>query len=177
MPRGWIRGKNQPLWHLKVYDMWSKMWNRCRNPEHKEYEYYCSCIIYEDFRYLSNYLNWIQSQPRFEEFCSTCHEVSWTVDKDIKDPNNRHYLPQYMTLCTKSENTIEVNNRCKSSFGLIRVPVIGIGSNILLFKSINEGKAKGFSHIHHCLRGDYSQHKGYKWYKINYKHNLRLRKK
>lgn len=92
MERGWL-GKNQPLWHHKIYYIWRDEWNRCRNPKHPAYENYKDCKIYDDFKYLSKFVEWIISEPRFEEFCNTCDKVTWSVDKDMKNPNNRNYYP------------------------------------------------------------------------------------
>lgn len=37
MPKGWVRGKNQPKWHRSLYDRWKHMWERCCNPNHKDF--------------------------------------------------------------------------------------------------------------------------------------------
>ena len=108
MPKGWVRGKNQPLWHHKVYSMWRQMWSRVTSVDSKDYKYYKDCKIYDNFSYLSNYVKWIESQPRFEEFTQTCYKVSWCIDKDSKNSNNRNYFPECMTLTTQSENTKEI---------------------------------------------------------------------
>ena len=111
MPRGW---KNKEVWRDKVYRMWKDMWRRCYDPESRAYRLYIESIIHDDFRLFSNFLNWIQAQPRFEDFKNTCHEVTWNIDKDVICPGNRHYFPEYMTLCLGSENSKEVNHRCQS---------------------------------------------------------------
>lgn len=179
MPRGWYRGENQPLWHYKVYYMWKDMWKRCRNPNDINYKDYKDCKIYEDFKYLSKYVEWIISEPRFEEFCETCDKISWSVDKDSKKHNNKNYYPQYMTLTTRSENSKERINRGGTPNP--KAPVIAIDSDkILLFKSMLDAQDKGFDQgaISKCINKShhYKTHKGYRWYKINYKYNLRLRK-
>lgn len=178
MPRGWIAGKDQPLWHKKAYMMWINRWNLCKNPKHFAYENYKDCGIHEDFKYLSKFVDWLISEPRFNEFCETCDKIKWSVDKDSKDPNNRNYYPQYMTLTTGSENSKEMINRCGTPKS--KTPVIAMGKNnkILLFKSTLDAKDKGFNsgNISKCLNKKLKTHKGYKWYKVNYKHNLRLRR-
>ena len=176
MDRGWVRGKSQPLWHNKVYHMWVDMWNRVTNIESRSYTNYKDCKIHEDFRYLSNYVNWIMNDPNFEAFCSTCNTVRWTVDKDMKHPGNRNYYPEYMTLTTLSENTKEKNNRKGNPKP--KAPVIGIKvDSIILLKSMIDGDAKGFdySNISKCIRKKYKSHKGYRWYKVNYRHNKKYR--
>ena len=158
--------------------MWINRWNLCKNPKHSAYENYKDCDIDEDFRYLSNFVEWIIQEPLFEEFTKTCNKVKWTIDKDMKEPNNRNYYPECMTLTTGSENTKERINRCGTSKP--KIPVIAIDKNnkILLFKSTLDAKDKGFNsgNISKCLNKKLKTHKRYKWYKVNYKHNLRLRR-
>lgn len=178
MPKGWKGGKNQPLWHKKVYTMWKGMWVRVKDTDNKDYKNYKDCEIYEDFKYLSKYVEWITQEPKFEEFCETCDKVQWSIDKDMKKPNNRNYYPQYMTLTTQNENLKERNNRRGNPNP--KTPIIAINNTkILLFKFTRDANNKGFDqrHISKCINKlpHYKTHKGYKWYKVNYKHNLRLR--
>lgn len=178
MPKGWINGKDQPLWHYKIYNMWRNMWGRVKNPDDKDYKNYKDCKIYEEFKYLSKYVEWIMQEPRFEEFIATCDKVIWNIDKDMKYPENRNYYPQYMTLTTKSENTKERNDRRGNPKP--KTPIIAIdNTKVLLFKSTLDAQNKGFKRVNisRCINKSpgYKTHKGYKWYKINYKHNLRLR--
>ena len=152
---GW-GSKNAPLWHFKVKNMWYKMWDRCNNPNRRDYKYYCESIIYEDFRYLSKYIEWIESQPRFKEFCSTCHEITWTIDKDMKCIGNKNYFPEYMTLCPLKENLKDRFDRC--GYPTERKAIKGtslIDGSVLIFDYINEALDKGFnpSAISKCCRG------------------------
>ncbi len=177
MPRGWITGKDQPLWHRRVYGMWKRMWDRVTNVDGEYYENYKDCKIHEDFKYLSNYVDWIIQEPRFEEFCNTCDTISWSVDKDAKQSDNRNYYPECMTLTTNSENVKEMLAR--KGTRIPKIPVIGIKDNSMaLLKSMSDGDNRGFNrgNIYSCINKRLKTHKGYKWYKVNYKHNLRLRK-
>ena len=173
--RGWSQGKYQPRWHSIVYRKWRNMWKRCYDPEDKDYESYKHVIIADEFKLLSNYIKWIKSQPHFEEFCSTCHEVMWSVDKDKK---GGHYFPHMMILTTQSENAKEVIDRC-GGLSQDKMPVIGVSSSsILLFKKKIDARLYNFdpSHVGKCCKGKYGhKHKGYKWFYINYKHGRRLR--
>ena len=179
MPRGCAKGKDQPLWHKKVYNMWKGMWDRCRNPNFHAYENYKDCKIYDDFRYLSKYVEWIISEPNFKEFCETCDKVMWCIDKDSKESNNRNYYPECMNLTTGSENSKERNNRRGNPTPKASVIAIDKKDKVLLFKSTHDAQNKEFdrSAIAKCTNKKWKTHKGYKWYKVNYKHNLRLRKK
>ena len=172
--------KKFPLWHQKVYSMWRHMWFRCYDSTRKDYKYYVDSIIHDDFRIFSNYLEWIKSQPRFDEFCSTCHEVTWVIDKDMKCLGNKNYFPEYMTLCTSSDNSKEVNKRCNNSKKLRsdenyrkrRVPVMGISltdNTILIFKCAGDAVSLGFNKgaIGDTCKGFYSKHNGYRWYYLD----------
>ena len=187
MPRGWVGGKYQPRWHKKVYMMWFNMWKRVYTNI-----YYFGSLIYTEYKTLSKFVDWIESQPRFEEFCDTCDEVRWVIDKDIKDIN-RNYYPEYMTLTTQSENSKERNKRKGSPFlnkiSLLKASIqnkknlsksiLGIKNNkIVLLYSINDSKLLGFepSSICNCLKHRQKTHRGYKWYYVSYKHNKSYRR-
>ena len=176
MEKGWVRGKTQPLWHRKVYDMWRGMWGRVYTEL-----YYFGSLIYPSFKYLSNYVEWIESQPRFEEFTQTCDKIKWSVDKDSKYPGNRNYYPEYMTLMTIIENIKDMINRNGSPKP--KQPVIGIPldefKKIILAKSNSDVDNYGFNYrnVNDCLNKKRKTHKGYKWYRVNYKHDRYLRLK
>ena len=171
-----IRGftsRKAPSWHKKVYYMWKSMWRRCYDPTHPRYQNYKDVIIADDFKLFSNYLKWIQSQSRFEEFCSTCNHIRFSIDKDA---GGGHYFPHMMVLCTQSENTKEKNARCGYSHlhsedvrKKTRKPIIGIHPTLppLVFETYNDAKAHGYV-VRHCLKGREDVcSKGYKWYYLN----------
>ena len=170
MPRGWSKEKS---WHTKAIRMWRNMWLRCYDPHDMSYSRYIDSIIHDDFRVFSNYLKWIKSEPRFEEFCNTCDEITWNIDKDLKCPGNKNYYPEYMSLITKSENSLEAikrNPSChdKKFHSKNRIPVLGVNikdNSIIILKSAYEGKELGFtpSNIVNVLKGRWSTHKGYRW--------------
>lgn len=184
MPRGWIAGKYQPRWHEKVYDMWRDMWRRVYSNV-----YYFGSLIHPSFKYLSNYVDWIESQPRFEEFCKSCNITRWNIDKDLKCLGNRYYYPEYMTLMTQSDNSIEAINRngaptLKKECARKRMkPVLGISldatKKIVLTIARQDVSNYGFEpgHVSSCIAKKRKTHKGYKWHRVNYKHNKHLRVK
>ena len=190
MPKGWKRGKFQPSWHLKVYNMWFGMHYRVKDPSSVSHKYYKGSKILDDFNHLSKYVEWIISEPMFKEFTLTCDKVRWSVDKDMKCPGNKNYYPEYMTLCTSSDNSIDACSRKpnwhneevrKRAIQSQKKPVIGISTSnnsILLFKCINDTKDRGFtqSNVSNALKGRQKSHRGYRWYYVNYKHNKTLRK-
>lgn len=178
MPRGWVSGKNQPLWHLKVYNMWRMMWDRVKNPMNHCYSNYKDVIIYDDFRFLSNYLSWVECEPRFNEFKKSCNKICWTIDKDEKSLLEKRYHPDTMSLTTSLHNSkiMQSNKGCKV------FAIIGISldkDSIIILHSQPSVRHLGFDPgtVNKCLKGRYHhKHKGYKWYYLNYKHNKRYRK-
>jgi hypothetical protein len=181
MDYGWVAGKGQPKWHEIVWHMWYDMHSRVKDPSSKNYKNYKDCKIDSRFDKLSGYVNCILSQDTFTLFESTCENIRWEMDKDMKVKDNRIYAPEYMTLCTHDENLKEKHNRYKG-IKLNRPksckPVIGIGELILLFSSRNDVRNKDFdpSAVGKCCNGKYDhKHKKYKWYFINYKHNKKYR--
>ena len=179
MPRGW---KGKELWRIRAYYMWRNMWDRCRNPSAIGYKNYKDCKIDENFRLFSNYLKWLENEPRFKEFCSTCHEVRWVTDKDMKLEGNRSYYPEYMTLTTQSENAKEVENRYhffENGRGQTR-PVLAIqNSTILLFKSIKDAtlslNRSTSGSIRRALKNSHWTAHGFHWYYVNYKHGRKYK--
>ena len=136
--------------------------------------------------YLSNFVNWVESQPSYSNFQS--NPKGWSIDKDIIRPNNRIYCYQFCILTTVSENSIDVNKRkpnykamhTKSSrlkaSNSRRVSVIGISlvnNQKFLCLGINSIEDYGFclSCVRSCLNKQRKTHRGYRWYKVNYKHN------
>lgn len=155
------------LWKEKAYNMWTGIWRRVYGPG---YAYWKDCEIYEDFRYISKFLKWIESQPRFEEFCSTCGEVMWVIDKDIKSPGNKKYFPEYMTLTTQSENCKERLSRCGSPMS--KKPIIAVNikdGKMLYIPSVNDLKILKFhkGSVRDCCIGIKPSYKGYKWYYLD----------
>lgn len=161
---GW---KNESSLNKKIYDMWRGIWRRCG------YEgYWHDCSICDEWLYLSNFVKWIESEPRYEEFKNSLK--GWSIDKDIKIKNNRLYSPETCTLIPLSENTIERNTRKPNK----KKPIIGISfDKIILLKSSKSSSLYGFTftNIVACLHGHQKTHRGFKWYYINYNHGRRLR--
>ena len=145
MPKGWIKGKGQPKWHEVVYNMWRDMHRRCKDSTRNDFIHYKDSKICESLDYLSNYVKFIESQPTFDEFCSTCDSISWNVDKDIKVKDNKDYYPEFMSLVTRSENSKDRNNRY--DYSVFNKAIKGTSlkdGSILIFESRNSVREKGF---------------------------------
>ena len=150
-------------------NMWKRVYNKI---------YWFGSQIDPTFQYLSNYVKWIESQSRFEDFCTTCDKISWCVDKDAKYEGNRDYYPEYMTLMTCSENSKEAINRNGSPNPNPKQPLLGL----LLYDtkkitSTQDVTKYGFdqSAVSKCLNKRHKFHKGYKWLRVYYKHNKKYR--
>ena len=176
MERGWVRGVAQPLWHKRVYKMWYHMWNRCCNPNHKDYRYYKDSKIYHEFKYLSNYVSWISSQPRFQEFCESNSDILWCIDKDSILKGNKNYYPEYMMLTTFRENSLESLARNGNPFIYNnpsfsqRKPIIAVGSHILVFESLTEACHKGYatkSKLIDNLKDPIKPYRGFRWFYLD----------
>ena len=169
-PKNWHK---DALWKLKTFRMWKNMWCRVTDPSNISYSNYKDCKIHDKFRIFSNFLKWLEKEPRFEEFCSTCHEVRWCIDKDIKCPGNRNYYPEFMTLTTQSENCRDRNSRFNySNSNHAKKSIIGVSlkdNSMIVFDAISHTVQSGFhsSNIIACLKGDRKSHKGYKWFYID----------
>ena len=166
MPKGWVKGKGQPRWHRLVYDKWVNMHDRVKNPSNPSYPNYKDSKICESLDYLSNYVKFIESQPTFDEFCSTCDKIVWSVDKDIKVKDNKDYYPEFMSLVTRSENSKDRNNRY--DYSVFNKAIKGTSlkdGSILIFESRNSVREKGFDPgcVTKCCTGERKSHKGYKW--------------
>ena len=171
MEEGWICGKDQPLWHRKVYQMWSSMWRRV----YTDINYFGKTIQFE-YKYLSKYVNDIMKLENFEAFKE--NPKGWSIDKDIKGGTLDGYYFEYLSLVTRSDNgrdTINRNGTALSEFRFNpRRPIIAISpKSKILFKYLRQATDKGFdiSCVCKCLKGERKLHKGYKWKYINYTHN------
>ena len=158
-PYGW---KKQEIWRQKAYDMWKRIWSRVST--NSSY----NCNIYSRFKFFSDFLNWLESEPRFEEFCSTCHKIRWCIS--IKKDDNSHYYPQYITLCTQSEVCTLRNHK----HGTPTAPksVIGIsldGTKTLIFNKVSDVADKGFdvNDVIDVCKKRRDTYKDYRWFYIN----------
>lgn len=167
---------------------WISMWKRCKDSNSKSYKTYKDCEIDERYKYFSNYINDIKQLENFDKLYN--EPSKWVIDKDIKDPNNRHYYLENLSIISKEENSREQLKRNGSAFNIIKnnstppQPIIAINindSSILIFKSMSEAEDMGFDHgnISKCCRKKYNKHsniyKKYKWYYLDYNHGRKLR--
>ena len=178
MPRGWVRGKFQPKWHESLYKRWVHMWQRCKNPMHKQYNNYKGCSIDDRYHLLSEYVHDIKLLEDFDLLKE--NPSKYDIDKDKKDPNNRCYYFEHLQIITSKDNRLE--SFARNGNPNPPKPIIGISlssKNIILCLCGNDVKKKGFdaSAVHQRCKGRHKRrYKGYKWYHLNYKYNKTFRR-
>lgn len=180
MPRGWVRGKNQPKWHRSLYNRWKHMWVRCKNPLSPDYATYKDIPIDESFRLLSIYVDTVSKLINFDRLCDEPN--NYHIDKDLK---YREYSPKSLSIVHHSENRKEMFDRCGHPYNSVKATrTQWLNRKRLIAINIETGHVRvytcapdakrlhGFdpSHIGRCAKGLEVAHKGYKWYYVNFKH-------
>ena len=158
MPRGWSVKNRENKWLWRCwYDMFIRV---------NEYENYSDVTIEEDFKYLSKYVCYIQSLPRYE-LAKSQNFDRWTIDKDVS--GSRHYGYGTISLMTIGEQSCERNQRCGYPGKKQSKKVKGININddhdVIYYNSSRDAERDGFDHsaIIKCCKGKYKYHKGYYW--------------
>lgn len=154
------------------------MWDRCNNPKNKDYENYKDCPIDERYRLLSNYVNDIQLLEDFDKFKE--NPSLYHIDKDRKDPNNRCYFFEHLSIVTIEDNLKECHERnridylwtddaiLKSSENR-KKPVIGISiidGSFIILQDYADMKRNHFNpgYIRECLNGKRDSYNDYRWF-------------
>ena len=158
--RGWRTESRENLW---LYQCWHDMFVRVNKNEK-----YINVTIEEDFYYLSNYVEYIKSLPRYE-IAKEQYFNQWTVDKDISGMS--HYGYDTICLMTQSEQNIERNERCGCPGVVKSKRIRGININddtdIIYYNSTRDAEKDSFDHSHiaKCCNGKTKTgiHKGYCW--------------
>ena len=84
-----INGKYKVVWRCPYYKDWTNMLVRCFNlNSRKNRPTYEGCTVSEEWKYFSNFIKWVDSQPNRDwQNCS--------LDKDfLIQSSNRHYSPE-----------------------------------------------------------------------------------
>ena len=99
----YIDGKPKRLWQCPYFTDWKDMIWRCYNTKfHNNYPTYKDCTVCEEWRYLSNFIKWVDSQPNKDwQNCS--------LDKDILIHGNKIYSPDTCVYITKKLNSFLVS--------------------------------------------------------------------
>lgn len=91
--------KQKQIWVCPYYDDWKKLIERCFDPKlHQKRPTYKDCTICEGWKYLSNFIKWVDSQPNKDwQNCA--------LDKDLLVYGNKHYGPDTCSYISRKLNT------------------------------------------------------------------------
>lgn len=91
-------GAKKQVWRCPYYTDWCNMINRCYNKGFIERQpTYLGCTVCEEWKYLSNFIKWVDSQPNREW-------QNHALDKDILFIGNKQYNPLTCSYITKGLN-------------------------------------------------------------------------
>ena len=189
MPKGWLGF--HPA-NRSIYDKWKRMWIRTTEDFIKTRPTYKGTTVCDEWRYLSNFVKWIETQDLYDEFMLNIK--GYSLEKDLVE-GNKHYSPSTVVLTTRSansRNSIERNGSVLSEYQGDKHPsknmdinrsrrkgVIGLSSNkIVLIKFRLDAYNFGYypTHIRRSIR-EKSLYKGLRWYNLNHRHSKTYRVK
>lgn len=94
-----INGKCKNVWVCPYYQKWFNMFNRAFNPKYHEVNpSYVGVKVCEEWRYLSNFIEWVDSQPNGD--WKNCE-----LDKDFLSSENKIYSPETAVFLPKNINS------------------------------------------------------------------------
>lgn len=104
-----VNGKKKTVWTCPYYRDWKRVLRFCLNPLVKRNKHtYKHCTVCEEWKYLSNFIKWVDSQPNKDwENCS--------LDKDFLVKGNKHYSPSTCVYIDSSLNNFLTD--CRKSRG------------------------------------------------------------
>mgnify|MGYP003419770154 FL=1 len=106
-----VGGKSKQVWICPYYKTWRSMLCRCLSDNYKSsYETYKECSVVEDWKYLSNFVKWVDSQPNKDwKICA--------LDKDILVRDNKIYSPETCIFTTANINRFVIDsNKTRGQF-------------------------------------------------------------
>lgn len=93
-----VNGKRKRVWICPYYAKWKKILERCfclkRQAKQPTYR---GCTVSEKWKYLSNFIKWVDSQPNKD--WQNCEP-----DKDILLEGNKHYSPETVVFVSRKVN-------------------------------------------------------------------------
>ena len=134
-----INGKNTKVWVCPYYSKWSGMIERCFDIKYQEKKpTYRDCTICEEWKYLSNFIKWVDSQPNKDW-------VNCEPDKDILFQGNKHYSPETVVFVSRQINNFLTDSGKIRGAHMIGVSYIPQGSEKNPYRSEcnNPFKRKG----------------------------------
>jgi len=93
-----VNGKRKNVWVCPYYAKWVKIIQRGLCPKFQEkYPTYEGCTVSEDWRNLSDFIEWVDSQPNRDW-------INCEPDKDFLSVGNKHYSPNTVVFVSKKVN-------------------------------------------------------------------------
>lgn len=99
--------------HCPYYLDWKSIITRCFNKNYqKQRPSYKGCTVLEEWKYLSNFVKWVDSQPNKDwQNCA--------LDKDLLLEGNKHYSPNNCAYISKSLNSFLIDRgQCRGDLML-----------------------------------------------------------
>lgn len=107
-----IAGKSKIVWTCPYYYKWCSIIQRCVDFKFQENNTaYRGCTIDPEWKYLSNFIKWVDSQPNRDW-------VNCSPDKDFLIEGNKHYGPETVVFITRNLNNFIISSD-KSRGGLM----------------------------------------------------------
>ena len=110
-----VNGKSKIVWICPYYRKWVKILQRCFCSKYREIRpTYKGCTVTEDWKYLSNFIKWVDSQPNKDWMnCDT--------DKDFLTVGNKHYSSNTVVFLSNKVNSFILD--CGRSRGICMIGV------------------------------------------------------
>jgi hypothetical protein len=90
--------------HLKEYQTWCDMLERCFDEKRKKIQYtYKDVICCDEWLNYENFYEWLHKQENFDKWLNGEH---WCLDKDILIKNNKVYSPETCCLVPNNVNVL-----------------------------------------------------------------------
>ena len=104
-----VNGKKKCVWMCPYYNKWIHILARCFCTKYQEsYPTYKGCTISEEWKHLSGFIKWVDSQPNRDW-------INCESDKDFLSIGNKHYSPETVVFVSKKVNSFIID--CGKSRG------------------------------------------------------------
>lgn len=94
-----VNGKKKCVWACPYYKKWKSILGRCFDLKYQERQpTYKGCTVCEEWKYLSNFIKWVDSQPNKDW-------MKCEPDKDFLSGGNKHYSPETVVFVSNRVNS------------------------------------------------------------------------
>lgn len=99
-----INSNWKKVWTCPYYKKWRGILERCFCPKYQSKNLtYRGCTVAEDWKYLSNFIKWVDSQPNKDW-------MNCEPDKDFLSIDNKHYGPESVVFVSSTVNKFIIGN-------------------------------------------------------------------